>query len=249
MNTKIIVSIITLTLLVSAPTKANASLELTSPAFADNGSYPIQFTCEGEGISPPLNWQGVPVGTQSLVVIMDHMPDHKSEPEIAGNEESTPPPKAKKPEGLRWYWSMYNIPAQVSGILSGTVSGILSGTTSGQSEGTLGSNVVNNKNEYSPPCSKGPGQKNYTFHLYALSKSLDMAQSDNVSAATLRENMTGLVLGADSLTVSFERSCQTPAKPRPEQNNQREEKRGPPPALPPCGHAISRLIPVPSAEK
>ncbi|MGB5856695.1 MAG: hypothetical protein WBH20_15725 [Oceanisphaera sp.] len=72
MNTKIIVSVITLTLLVSAPTKANESLQLISPAFADTGSYPIQFTCEGEGISPPLNWQSVPDGTQSLVVIMDH---------------------------------------------------------------------------------------------------------------------------------------------------------------------------------
>ncbi len=231
MKSKIIVPIVTLMLLVSAATKANESLVLISPAFTDNGSFPIQFTCEGEGISPPLNWRGVPDGTQSLVVIMDHLPDHKAEPKIASNEENTPPPESKsgKPEGLRWYWSMYNIPAQVSGI------------TSGQSVGTPGSNVVNNKNEYSPPCSKGPGQKNYTFHLYALSKSLDLAQSDNVSEATLRESMSGLVLDSDSLTVSFERSCQSPPKPRPQQNSQQEEKRDPPSALPPCGQAMGTL--------
>ncbi len=235
MKSKIIVPIITLTLLMSAATKANESLELISPAFADSESFPVQFTCEGEGISPPLNWSGAPDGTQSLVLIMDHMPDHRPEPEIASNEESTPPAKATqaakpaKPEGLRWYWSLYNIPPQVSGIASG------------QSVGTSGSNVVNNKNEYAPPCSKGPGQKNYTFHLYALSKSLDMAQSDSVSESTLRESMSGFVLDADSLTVSFERSCQSTPKPRPQNNSQQPEKRVPPSALPPCGQAIGTL--------
>ncbi|WP_259397434.1 YiiD C-terminal domain-containing protein, partial [Shewanella sp. SG41-4] len=37
-------------------------------------------------------------------------------------------------------------------------------------------------NEYAPPCSKGPGQKVYTFHLYALSKFLDIDSSASVSA-------------------------------------------------------------------
>jgi len=32
------------------------ALVLTSPAFADNGAIPKQYTCEGADISPPLNW-------------------------------------------------------------------------------------------------------------------------------------------------------------------------------------------------
>ncbi|SIS80598.1 YbhB/YbcL family Raf kinase inhibitor-like protein [Neptunomonas antarctica] len=255
MHTKIIVSIITLMLLVSAATKASESLELTSPAFTESGSLPIEFTCEGEGLSPPLNWRGVPDGTQSLVVIMDHMPNHKPEPDIASNQESTAFPKAaetpetaetttapesRKPEGLRWYWSVYNIPAHVSGIVSGM--------RSGKSVGTFGSNVVNDKNEYAPPCSKGPGPKNYTFHLYALSTSLDMAQSDEISAATLRKSMSGLVLDSDSLTVSFARSCQTPLKPHPEHSSQ-QDKKNPPSALPPCGQPMGLLTPAPIEEK
>ncbi|MCG6200016.1 YbhB/YbcL family Raf kinase inhibitor-like protein [Psychromonas antarctica] len=242
-----IVPLLTSILLMSAATQANESLELSSPAFTDKGTLPIQFTCEGEGISPPLNWSGTPDGTESFVVIMDHMPGHGPEPKTASNEknkpvpkvanreENTPPPKSPKsrgPEGLRWYWTMYNIPAEISGIKSG------------QSVGTLGSNVVNDNNEYAPPCSKGPGPKNYTFHLYALSSALELAHSDKVSEATLRKRLSGLVLGSDSLTVTFARSCQSPHKPRPNQNNQVEEHE-PPSTLPLCKKSNSTRTSAP----
>jgi phosphatidylethanolamine-binding protein (PEBP) family uncharacterized protein len=120
---------------------------------------------------------------------------HTENPSPPPQTATTPKPRAH--EGLRWYWGMYNIPAQISGVAAG------------QSVGTLGNNVVNNRNEYTPPCSKGPGEKSYTFHLYALSASLDVIQSANVSEAILREKMNGLVLDADTLTVSFERGNQT----------------------------------------
>ena len=38
-------------------------LALTSPAFAPGGEIPTLFTCEGSDISPPLEWTGVPDGT------------------------------------------------------------------------------------------------------------------------------------------------------------------------------------------
>jgi phosphatidylethanolamine-binding protein (PEBP) family uncharacterized protein len=226
MKTYIIVSILSLTLLAATAANAKASLELTSPAFTDNGTLPTEFTCEGEGVSPPLGWQGVPNGTQSLVVIMDHMPNqhptnneqNTSKPDSADNKKGTPPqgdtqaPKPNQPEELKWYWIVYNIPAQASGIDSG----IGSGSKENQSVGSFGSNTVNDRNEYAPPCSKGPGQKVYTFHLYALSKSLDIDSSAPVSASVsaimLRQSMQGFILDSDSLTVSFERHCQTPQR-------------------------------------
>jgi len=245
MNTKIIVSILSLTLLTATAVNAKQSLELTSPAFADNGTLPTEFTCEGEGISPPLSWQGAPDGTQSLVVIMDHIPhphatnneERPPKPYQADNKKNMPPQRgtqAAKPsqsEELRWYWSVYNIPAQVSGIDSGI--------SSEQSVGSFGSNVVNNNNEYAPPCSKGPGQKNYTFHLYALSTSLDMDTSGQVSAEMLRQSMHGLILDSDSLTVSFERHCQTPLRPHPQRNNEHETSMEPLSTLPQCQHTQS----------
>ena len=239
-----ITTIAAMMVLASTATQANESLKLSSPAFVDNGTLPVQFTCEGEGISPPLNWSGVPDGTQSFVVIMDHLPNQrpapnneekKPKPITDGDEKNTPPPPAqpkeseegesetaKKTEELRWYWSLYNIPAKTSGITA---------NNKGEQVGTLGGNVVNDKNEYAPPCSKGPGQKDYTFHLYALSKPLALTTTGRISEATLRKSMSGLVLDSDSLTVSFERSCQSPSrspeKPHPKTDNQQEKKERP----------------------
>lgn len=227
---------VSLMLLMSSAAKADETLELFSPAFLDHQALPIQFTCEGEGISPPLNWQGVPDETQSLVVIMDHMPNsnpldkpgHKQKPNDARNEGNRLPSldkeakgehaaKLEKKEGLRWYWSIYNIPTSMTGIDSGANSDVNSNKKSKQPIGTFGSNVVNDNNEYAPPCSKGPGLKSYTIHLYALSKMLELSESNHISADVLRAHMRGFVLASDALTVSFERSCQSLPKPHLEQ--------------------------------
>jgi phosphatidylethanolamine-binding protein (PEBP) family uncharacterized protein len=42
------------------------SLTLGSPAFAPGGRLPLRFTADGEGVSPPLTWSGIPEGTASL---------------------------------------------------------------------------------------------------------------------------------------------------------------------------------------
>ncbi|AZQ84360.1 YbhB/YbcL family Raf kinase inhibitor-like protein [Colwellia sp. Arc7-635] len=244
-----VVSITSLILLMSTAVKADTTdeaLKLFSPAFLDNQVLPVQFTCEGDGISPPLNWQGVPDDTKSLVLIMDHMPmEHRpnNNPLPLLHKEAI----TKKPEGLRWYWSVYNIPANVSGIASGASSDVSSNKENEQPVGTFGSNIVNDNNEYAPPCSKGPGLKNYTFHLYALSKMLVLPESKHVSAETLRASMHGFVLASDALTVSFERSCQSRPKPRLDQGSQQdnqqgdhqEAKRHPPSTLPLCEQAKS----------
>jgi phosphatidylethanolamine-binding protein (PEBP) family uncharacterized protein len=35
-------------------------IEVKSPAFSEGDEVPTQFTCDGENISPPLRWSGVP---------------------------------------------------------------------------------------------------------------------------------------------------------------------------------------------
>ena len=39
---------------------------ITSPAFDQDGETPARYTCEGKNISPPLEWSGVPAGTESV---------------------------------------------------------------------------------------------------------------------------------------------------------------------------------------
>ena len=47
------------------------SLMLTSTAFAQGAQIPSTYTCEGQDISPPLAWSGVPPAAKSLVLIVD----------------------------------------------------------------------------------------------------------------------------------------------------------------------------------
>lgn len=46
-------------------------MRLTSPAFTEGADIPRRHTCEGEDVSPPLVWTGVPGGARSLVVTVD----------------------------------------------------------------------------------------------------------------------------------------------------------------------------------
>lgn len=47
------------------------SLALTSLAFADHAPLPSRYTADGEGLSPPLDWTGVPEATVSLVLMVE----------------------------------------------------------------------------------------------------------------------------------------------------------------------------------
>lgn len=71
---------------------------LTSPAFTHQGSIPSKYTCDGEDISPELQWDQVPKGTKSFALIVDD-------------------PDALPVAGFVWdHWILYNIPAGIRAI-------------------------------------------------------------------------------------------------------------------------------------
>lgn len=49
-------------------------MEIISPVFRDGQPVPIQYSCAGQNVNPPLNIFNTPKGTQSLTLIM-HDPD------------------------------------------------------------------------------------------------------------------------------------------------------------------------------
>ncbi|HWX45173.1 MAG TPA: hypothetical protein VNY52_07600 [Solirubrobacteraceae bacterium] len=46
------------------------SFAITSPAFERNGSIPAQYTCDGAGVSPPLQWSNVPSKAAAFVLFV-----------------------------------------------------------------------------------------------------------------------------------------------------------------------------------
>jgi Raf kinase inhibitor-like YbhB/YbcL family protein len=77
-------------------------LELSSPSFDDGEPIPVKHTADGEGTSPPLQWNFVPEGTRTLGLIV-HDPDAPSgdfthwvawniDPDPGGLDEDMPAP-------------------------------------------------------------------------------------------------------------------------------------------------------------
>ncbi|OBI45384.1 hypothetical protein A5707_02055 [Mycobacterium kyorinense] len=50
---------------------ATGKFILTSPAFADNTPVPSEYSCKGHNVPPPLRWENVPTGTESLALVVD----------------------------------------------------------------------------------------------------------------------------------------------------------------------------------
>jgi Raf kinase inhibitor-like YbhB/YbcL family protein len=48
-----------------------AAIRVTSLAFIDHGPLPVLYTADGEGLSPPLQWSGLPPATTSVVLIVE----------------------------------------------------------------------------------------------------------------------------------------------------------------------------------
>jgi Phosphatidylethanolamine-binding protein len=87
-------------ILLNLPGSAAMAMTLNSPAFRQDGHIPSKYTCEGEDVSPPLAWDGVPEGTKSLVLIID--------------DPDAPDPKA--PQRVWVHWVVYNIAPDVKGL-------------------------------------------------------------------------------------------------------------------------------------
>jgi hypothetical protein len=75
---------------------------IRSAAFEDGGMIPRDYTCDGNDISPALEWQGEPEGTRGFALIMDD-PD--------------------APVGTFAHWLLWNIPSDTHSIPEGSSAG------------------------------------------------------------------------------------------------------------------------------
>ncbi len=99
------------------------------------------------------------------------------------------------PDDIHWYWVLYDIPADVTSLPK-NVSGI----------GTLGNNINNDLVEYSPPCSQGPGDKEYIYTVYALSAQPQISvPASEVNRAALLATIENITLASAELHVVYAR--------------------------------------------
>lgn len=74
-------------------------MKLESNAFSAGGMIPPKYTCDGGEVSPDLRWDEPPVGTQSLVLIVDD-PDAPGQTFIHWLLYDLPPETRQLPEGV-----------------------------------------------------------------------------------------------------------------------------------------------------
>ena len=79
------------------------AMEISSTAFGPGAAIPSRHTCEGDDVSPPLQWRGVPESAKSLVLIVD--------------DPDAPDPRAPK---MTWvHWVLVNLPVNLGGLPEG----------------------------------------------------------------------------------------------------------------------------------
>ena len=99
------------------------------------------------------------------------------------------------PMDIHWYWEVYDIPTNVTSLPKNVV-GV----------GKLGTNRVNGKQAYTPPCSKGPEPKEYTYTVYALSAEPQFSvPASQVNRAVLLDAIKDITLDSAELHVIYSR--------------------------------------------
>lgn len=162
-----------------SPSVPATSLQLRSPDFDPDGSLPAKLTCDGDGVSPALQWSGVPAGARSLALIVD--------------DPDAPDPAA--PQRTWVHWVLYDVPAGGAGLPQGVRTAQLpAGTREGRNDW--------NKTGFGAPCPPR-GRHRYVHTLYALD--VVLPDLDNPDKAQLLARMEGHVLGSARLVGTYER--------------------------------------------
>ncbi len=153
-----------------------AEMEITSTAFQDGGTIPLQHTCDGQDISPALSWSGAPEGTQSFALIV-------ADPDSPGGDFT--------------HWLIFNIPADALGLEEAIPSS--SQLASGARQGENGFGGIG----YQGPCPPPGEPHHYYFSVYALDTTLELEAG--ATSGQLLDAMQGHVLAQADIVAICER--------------------------------------------
>ena len=152
-------------------------MRLSSPGFSNGATIPRMYTCDGEDVSPPLDWREAPKGTHSFVLLCDD-PD--------------------APDGTWHHWAAYDIPASVTALPQGASQeperlGFKQGVNDFQRSG------------YGGPCPPHRhGRHRYHFRLLALAVER-LAVGKKPSCREIEHNARTHALDEAALVGTYER--------------------------------------------
>lgn len=154
---------------------AAETITLESAVFSADIVIPVEYTCDGTNISPPLTWRHIPNSAESLVLWMDD-PD--------------------APGGTFTHWLVYDMPANRRDLPEA-----ISANDGLPQGGTQGKNSFRNVG-YGGPCPP-KGTHRYQFKLYALNQPTDLPP--NASITEVAQQMEGKIVGFGELTGLYTR--------------------------------------------
>ncbi|HTX19767.1 MAG TPA: YbhB/YbcL family Raf kinase inhibitor-like protein [Bacteroidota bacterium] len=150
-------------------------IKVTSPAFKEGEFIPKKFTCDGENVSPAVEWSGVPATAKVIVLICDD-PD--------------------APRGTWVHWVLFNVPASTKGLAENFSH--KSNLPDGSRQGINDSHEIG----YDGPCPPG-GVHRYYFKVYALDKAVNL--ESGATKAQLLRAMEGHVVAEGVLMGRYKR--------------------------------------------
>lgn len=156
------------------------ALHIASPAFANGARMPERFTADGEGVSPPLFWTGVPEGAERIALIVED-------------------PDAPTPQPLV-HALIWNLPPHEGELREGAIRPDGAGGVGGSD---VGRNSYLGEGWLPPDPPTGHGPHHYAFQLFALGPGPDAGDSPGRGA--LLKAMAGRVLAAGLLTGIYSR--------------------------------------------
>jgi Raf kinase inhibitor-like YbhB/YbcL family protein len=149
---------------------------LIESVFKSQQPIPTQYTCDGENISPPLNFSQIPPKAKSLALIMDD-PD--------------------APKGTFDHWVVWNLPPDIKQLTEDAKE--LTRLSPSPVQGVNGYG----KAYYQGPCPPAGKPHHYHFKLYALDALLSLPEGS--SKRQVEEAMKGHILVQAELIGTYQR--------------------------------------------
>lgn len=148
------------------------TFSILSPDFKDGDTVPKRFSCDGEDMSPEIQWDGAPPAVRSFVLIVED-PD--------------------APSGTFTHWIVYDMPFSLHKLSRGIGNGAVP-------EGGIKQGYTDfGRKGYEGPCPpKGHGVHRYNFILTALDIPA-LGLPDGARKSDIERAMKGHILGTAKL--------------------------------------------------